>query len=206
MKIAIDIDNVLTNTTVEIINFINNCFPSIQLGMEDLKSYWIEDALPAQYSWIVPLAFEQKSVWKKVKMIDGAAHYIRRLYEDGFEIYFATATTAENFRKKIGFLTRELNFFPEGYVRQHAISIKKKQLLDVDFLIDDCYDHFTDAPPYYGICFEYPWNKKYNTEEWAGKNRVIFCKDWKEIYHSIQWISTKNMDFMSEGIATQKLA
>lgn len=49
MKIAIDIDNVLTNTTVEIINFINNCFPSIQLKMEDLKSYWIEDALPAQY-------------------------------------------------------------------------------------------------------------------------------------------------------------
>lgn len=127
-------------------------------------------------------------------MIDGAAHYIRKLYEDGFEIYFATATTAENFRKKIGFLTRELNFFPEGYVRQHAISIKKKQLLDVDFLIDDCYDHFTDAPPYYGICFEYPWNKKYNTEEWTGKNRVIFCKDWKEIYHSIQWISKVEVD------------
>lgn len=186
MRIAIDIDNVLTNTTEEIINFINECFPSIELRIEELESYWIEDALPSVYRWIVPLAFEQKTVWKKVRMIEGAAYYIHRLYEEGAEIYFATATTAENFRKKIGFLTRELDFFPEGYVRQHAISIKKKQLLNVDFLVDDCYDHFTDSPPYHGICFEYPWNEKFKAEQYAEKNDVTFCKDWKEIYYAIQ--------------------
>ena len=191
MKIAIDVDNVLTDTTEQVLAFINSCFPTVNLKMEDLTSYWIEGALPLEYQWIVPIAFEQKSVWKKVRMIDGAAYYIHRLYEEGAEIYFATATTAENFRKKIGFLTRELSFFPEDYVRQHAISIKKKQLLNVDFLIDDCYEHFTDSPPYHGICFEYPWNKKYNTEKWAEKNKVVFCKDWKEIYNAIQWINAE---------------
>jgi 5'(3')-deoxyribonucleotidase len=186
MRIAIDIDNVLTDTTTQILAFINSCFPQVNLKMEDMTSYWIEDALPPECQWIVPIAFEQKSVWKKVRMIEGAAYYIHRLYEDGAEIYFATATTAENFRKKIGFLTRELNFFPEGYVRQHAISIKKKQLLNVDFLVDDCYDHFIDLPPYHGICFEYPWNEKFKAEQYAEKNDVTFCKDWKEIYHAIQ--------------------
>lgn len=184
MKIAIDVDNVLTDTTVQIIDFINNCLP-VELKMEDLTSYWIENALPEEYRWIVPLAFEQKSVWKKVRMIEGAAHYIQKLYEDGHEIYFATATTAENFRKKIGFLTRELNFFPKGYVRQHSISIKEKQLLNVDFLIDDCYEHFTNSPLYRGICFEYPWNKQFKSEPYMSENNVTFCKNWEEIYYAI---------------------
>ena len=185
MKIAIDVDNVLTDTTVQIIDFINNRLP-VELKMEDLTSYWIENALPEEYRWIVPLAFEQKAVWKKVRMIEGAAHYIQKLYEDGYEIYFATATTAENFRKKVGFLTRELNFFPKGYVRQHSISIKEKQLLNVDFLIDDCYEHFTNSPLYHGICFEYPWNRQFKSEQYMNENNVTFCKNWEEIYSAIK--------------------
>lgn len=160
MRVAVDVDNVLCNTTVEIINFINERLPDVELKMSDIISYWIEDALPSQYDWIVPLAFEQSSVWKKVKLIDGAAEILEKLYNSGVEVYFATATTAENFKKKIGFLERSFPFFPKGYVKEHAISIKHKQILDVDYLIDDYADNLTGQRRYRSICFDYPWNRE----------------------------------------------
>jgi hypothetical protein len=41
--------------------------------MEDITAYWIEDSLPPECHWIAPMAFEDKRMWKKVKLIDGAA-------------------------------------------------------------------------------------------------------------------------------------
>lgn len=182
MKIAIDIDNIICNTTEEIIHFINERLPNIHLEMEDITNYWIEKALPEEYQWIVPLAFEQKEVWKKVKLIDGAAQYIQKLYEDGHEIYFATATTAENFRKKVGFLTRSFPFFPEDYVRMHSISIKHKQLLNVDVLIDDYLNNLIGDRKYCSICMDYPWNRDYED------NGCTFRRayNWADAYEIIK--------------------
>lgn len=185
MKIAIDIDNVICNTTEEIIHFINERLPNVHLEMEDITNYWIEKALPEEYQWIVPLAFEQKEVWKKVKLIDGAAEYIQKLYEDGHEIYFATATTAENFRKKVGFLTRSFSFFPEDYVRMHSISIKHKQLLNVDVLIDDYLNNLLGERRYYSICFSYPWNQDLP----CSPVKFHYVSNWKAAYARILLLS-----------------
>ena len=185
MKIAIDIDNVITNTTECVIDYINERLPDVNLKMEDITAYWIENSLPPEYHWIAPMAFEDKKMWKKVKLIDGAAEYIQKLYEDGHEIYFATATTAENFRKKVSFLTRSFPFFPDGYVRMHSISIKHKQLLDVDVLIDDYLDNLIGERRYFSICFAYPWNED------APYQPVKFrrVKNWKGAYSTILLLS-----------------
>lgn len=145
--------------------------------MEDIKEYWMEKALPEEYRWIVPLAFEQSDMWKNVKMINGARQVIRKLYNEGHEIYFVTATTANNFRKKISFLERNLDFFPEGYVRHNAISLKRKQLLNVDFLIDDCLDNLLGQRTYISLCYDYPWNR--NQDEMPDFKRVY---NWIDIW------------------------
>lgn len=193
MKIAIDIDNVLTNTTECVIDYINERL-NIGLKMEDLTSYWIENNIDPQFAWIAPLAFSDSAMWKHVVMMPRAVAGVKWLYEQGHEVYFATATTAENFRKKVGFLTREFSFLPEGYVRQHAISIKHKQLLDVDVLIDDCLDNLVGKRRYISIVFDYPWNRdmsKYpqvSLCEWNALRRV---SDWINIPWEIQKIDTE---------------
>lgn len=182
MKIGIDIDNVITNTTECVVNYINERLPNVNLKMENITSYWIEDALPPEYGWIVEMAFSDKTMWKNVKIIDNAAEAIEALYRDGHEIYFATATTAENFRKKVGFLTREFSFFPDDYVRQHSISIKQKQLLDLDILVDDFMKNLTGERSYWSICFDYPWNQL------SGDGSFMRANNWEEIYLKIKMI------------------
>ena len=188
--LAVDIDNILTNTTECVLQYINERIPGLNLKMEDIKEYWMENQLPIEYRWIVEMAFADKAMWKKVKMIEGAVEVLQKLYEDGWVIYFATATTAENFKKKIGFLTRNLPFLPEGYIKQHAISIKYKQLLNVDIMIDDYLANLINPRPYYSICLDYAWNReeamsKYTEEELDG---IYFAFSWNDIYTLVKRI------------------
>lgn len=195
MKIAIDIDNVLTNTTECVIDYINERL-NIGLKMEDLTSYWIENNIDAQYEWIAEMAFNDKTMWKNVQMIEGAAEVIEKLYNESHEIYFATATTAENFRKKIGFLKRNLPFLPDDYVRMHAISIKHKQLLNVDVLIDDYLNNLIGEKSYVSIVYDYPWNRgagfhpEVRPSEWFNMKRV---SNWQEIYNIIQQLEQSKL-------------
>ena len=187
MNIGVDIDNILTNTTECVIKYINERIPNINLKMEDLTSYWMEDILPPEFEWIAEMAFDDKKMWKNVEMIAGAAQALKKLYEEGHTIYFVTATTAENFRKKISFLSRNLPFLPEGYVKQHSISIKQKQLLNLDVMIDDYLNNLIGDRLYYSICMEYPWNRTS-----APYRNFSYVKNWNEIYEKIHSLDEEN--------------
>lgn len=184
MRIGIDIDNIIVNTTETVLKYINERIP-VQLELEDIKEYRIENALPDQYKWIVEMAFHDSTMWRQVHLIHGVYDNIKKLYEDGHEIFFVTSTTATNFRKKLNHLNRTFDFFPEDYVRLHSISIYLKQLLKLDILIDDCMTNLIgNNPEYKGICLEYPWNYDnpciYRTDSWDKIYSII------ELYDSLR--------------------
>lgn len=185
MKIAIDIDNVITNTAEGVLDYINERLRT-NIQISDIKEYWMESAVPEGYEWIVEQAFEDPKMWKKVTLIDGAAQYIQKLYEDGHEIYFATATTESNFRKKVSFLSRSFSFFPANYVKQHSISIKHKQLLNVDIMIDDYLNNLVGERSYLSICLAYPWNTGNAAAGYdlCGRD-FCYARNWEDIYDII---------------------
>lgn len=180
LKIGIDLDNVVVNTTESLIEYLNERAPRLNLRMEDIKEYWLEKNLPPEYALLVKEAFESKHLWKKVKLIKGARKYIKKLYQEGHEIYFVTSSLPENLRKKIKHLARNLNFFPEGYVESHTINIRQKQLLKLDILLDDCIDNLVGDISYTPLCMGYPWNE--NDE------RVGHVYGWSEAYNCIHYI------------------
>ena len=182
-KIGIDIDNVICDTSTAVVNYINERLP-VNLELESLSSYWIENFLPDQYKWIVETAFNDSAMWRQVKLIDGAAEYIEKLYNDGHELYFATATTPNNFKKKIGFLERSFPFLPEGYVINHFFNIKNKGMLRVDILIDDFLDNLLCDREYISFCMDYPWNQCEIEDK-----KFIRVKNWKEFYDKINEVT-----------------
>jgi len=182
MIIGIDIDNVITNTTECVLDYINERLPVIHLEFEDTWQYWLEEAIPEGYKWIVNQAFSDKQMWKNVKLIDGAAQYIRQLMIDGYEVYFVTSTTSDNFRKKIKFLQRNL-YLPPDYAENHTISIKNKQLLNINFLVDDYLQNLIGKREYFSICLDYPWNRDFDDNS---ENDFKRAKDWTDIYSIIK--------------------
>ena len=182
MIIGIDLDNICCTTTISVLDYINSRLP-VSLTLDDITSYSIEAALPEQYKWIVESAFNDSKMWKGVKLLPDCAKYIEKLYDDGHEIWFATSSLPQNLYKKINHLTRNMQFFPEDYIREHTINIRRKQLLRFDVLIDDCLANLVDDRTYYSIVLDYPWNRTDDTAPMFTR-----AKDWAEIYEKIQFI------------------
>ena len=182
MRIGIDLDNVVVNTTETVLNYLAER-GAPRLTLNDMKVYWIEKNFPPEYSLLVAEAFESRRMWKNIQLIEGAKRYIKKLYDDGDEIYFVTSSLPENLDKKIKHLTRNLDFLPEDYIVNHTINIRKKQLLKLDILVDDCYDNLSGDKEYTSILFCYPWNNDITREEdmWSAST-------WGEVYDCIKAI------------------
>ena len=196
MVIGIDLDNIVVNTTETVLNYLAER-GAPKRTLEDIKDYWLEKSFPPEYALLVKEAFESKYMWKQIQLIDGAYEYIKKLYEDGHEIWFVTSSLPENLDKKIKHLTRNLDFFPDDYIWRHTINIHKKQLLKLDVLVDDCYDNLVGSRDYWSICYKYPWNY----EDCDKDNRmnmdfegVIYANNWEEIYRLIDFLKCFNME------------
>lgn len=182
MKIAIDIDCTLTNCIDVLIDYINSRVP-VNLKIDDIKNYYIEDALPEQFRWIVQAGFRDPEMWTRVQFLPKAADVVERLCAMGHTIYFATSAEPKNMHKKINHLARNLDLDYE-YIWRHTINIQDKSLLDVDILIDDCLKHLlAQDRHYYSIVIDYPWNQ---TTGYIP--RFTRAKDWTEIASKIKII------------------
>ena len=206
LKIGIDLDNVVITTTKTLCDYINERLP-VNLKMEDITTYSIEEALPEQYRWVVEAGFRDKNMWKGVELILHAALILEllykeghklyfitsslpenlyMLYKEGHKLYFITSSLPENLYKKINHLSRNLSFLPDDYVLKHTINAQDKSMINVDVLIDDCLGHAIHPErKYWSIVMDYPWNQT---------DKPIPCfsraKNWIEVYHQIHEIES----------------
>ena len=183
MRIGIDIDNIVVNTTESVLEYLNERL-GLSLKIEYIKSYSIEDFVPEPNKLLVAEAFESKYMWKKLQLIPRAKECIEKLYNDGYELYFDTATLPENLRKKIGHLIRNLDI-PESYIRSHTICISNKQLLNLDYQIDDYLGNLNGERSYYSICLDYPWNRDTDKYFSDGVYNLSRAYNWNDIYEII---------------------
>ena len=183
MIVLLDLDGVVVNSPQQVVNYINDRL-HLGLTMNDFTTYSMEDALPEHYRWIVSEAFLNPMMWKKVRLIDGAYEVIKKLYLEGYDIYFATSSLPANLDKKIKHLTRNLDFFPQNYVWQHTINIHHKQLLDADILVDDALHNLTGERNYFSICMDMPYNQ---TD--AIIPNFTRAKDWNEVYDKVHMVA-----------------
>lgn len=172
MKIAIDIDNVVYTTTQAVVDQFNE-YTGENLSINDILSYRIENYVAPKHEKLVGALFCDKNTWKRVKVLPDCVEVVRRLFETGHEIYFATATIPENIYKKAKFLKRT---FPFLDIDKCLISIRNKQLLNVDVLIDD-YENNLIGGNYHGILLTYPWNDTWK----CPSTFVTRCDNWLEV-------------------------
>jgi len=189
LDIGIDLDGTLVNSPEMVLEFINERLP-LNLTIEDITSYCIEDALPEQYKWIVNTAFKSPEMWKKVQFYDGAAEVVNQLYRDGHRLWFATSSLPQNLRKKINHLARNIEV-PNNYVESHTINIQKKQLLRFDVMVDDALYQLIGNRTYTSICIDKPYNQ---TDVYIPN--FYRAHDWEQAYKVISQIA-KEKDYVA---------
>lgn len=115
--------------------------------------------------------------WGTVKPKPDAVEYMKKLFDEGYEIYLCTSTDYRNIRAKYEFIIKK--YFP--YIEwNHVIVAYRKQMIKADYLIDDGV-HNLENGNFIKILMSAPHNRTYDAE----LNGMIRVNNWKEIYEII---------------------
>lgn len=184
-----------------------NCF-TICIDMDDT----IEDLLPNWLKWLedqynFPADYEQmkswdilsmfpfltcdqiygplfdREFWKRVKPKEGAVEYIKKLIDEGHDIYICTASHYDSVQHKFAEVLE--NYFP-FIDYKHIIIAYNKQMIKCDIMIDDGY-HNLIGGDYLKLLFDANYNRSFDEKE----HNILRVKSWKEIYdtiHTLDWV------------------
>lgn len=185
MKIGVDIDDTLSQSTGALIKFHNDNYGT-NYKKADLKKYVWEiwaDSIKDSAKKIDE--FENTDDFLKLKPLDGALEVLKKLKENN-ELFIITGRSDTNKEKTEQWLSEYFpNIFSKiYYTNQLSLdgkNITKKKIcdiLDIDILIEDNLPNVLDCsgPKRHAYLLDYPWNQTTKLSE--GIKRV---HSWKEI-------------------------
>ena len=181
--ILVDMDDTLVDTVrtwVRWLNFKHN----LNVQYEDLKVWEMQAAFPSLTVDQIYYPLRQKCFWMEVAPKPFAVEYLKKLIDDGHNIYICSASSPNTIGDKV----RECLLKHFDYLRyDQLIFMHNKQLINADFCIDDGIHNLIDAP-YKGILVHTPYNYSIDESKY-GLKRV---HNWKSIYEYIKECSCES--------------
>lgn len=174
MKIGIDFDNVLANSTSVYLELFNKLV-STNYKLNDIRDYNICKILPNKYDNLVRRLWQDKFIWDNIQPLSDSQTYTSLLAKK-HELYVITASTPSVIDWKFNWLKKNYPFLKE----ENFIVIRDKQLINIDVLIDD-YEINLINGNYKGILLNKPWNEDFNESEY----NISRANNWEEIYQII---------------------
>lgn len=174
-KLAVDIDNTIWDLVTPWLNYYNRRHND-DVKYEDVTEYSFFDIIKNITREEMLGLLNENEFWSEVKPYPGSYKYLKKL-NDEFELYIATSTSYRTPREKFDKLFTFFDFLTEDQL----ITISKKQLLNVDIMIDDCVDCLTSGN-YTKLLIDTPYNRD------VADDTLIRVKDLKDAYEFLQGI------------------
>jgi len=178
ITLLIDMDAILVDILKSWILEINRRFDE-KITLEDIVNWNVGDCCKAGNK--VYGILHEKGFFEDLDPIEGAVETMKKLQDEGFEIFIVTAPIMDSpyvFREKIKWVQKHLPFFDINRI----IFSNFKDQIKGDILFDDApknIDPFSGTP----IVLDYPFNR-----DIKNKN-AIRVQNWDEFYlmaHKIQ--------------------
>ena len=180
MTVLIDMDDVIEQLVIGWVTYLNRKY-SLAVSPENVRDWDMSAAFPALTREQVYDALNDDALWDDVRPMPGAQEVLKRLTEDGHELYIVTATNYQTLRAKMEkVLFRYFPFIPW----ERVIITRNKQMIRGDVLVDDGPHNFAGGV-YRGILFDAGHNRSFD-ERSVGAVRV---RGWEEAYREIARIA-----------------
>jgi 5'(3')-deoxyribonucleotidase len=151
-----------------------------QLSLSDFTDYDIFKDLPYDEAEKLIALWYEEELWNSLEPRCGSQRGVKKLVDDGHDVYFATATHPKNFAWKVEWLQ---HYF--GMVQsKNIICICNKGLLNCDVLIDDCVDNLLANKLCYRVLFNCCWNQHVNDDV----HLITRVHNWDEIIEVVNEI------------------
>lgn len=176
--ILIDLDDVLTNMLDTWVDWLNH-FNKLDVKVEDIKQWDMSIAFSTLTQEQIYFPLQQREFWQCVCTRSDAREYVKRLFDEGYNIYIVTSTRPHLMQYKMSYCIEP--FFP--YIDyEHIITCYNKQMIKGDVLVDDYPNNLIDGD-YEKILFSRSHN-----ENQADSSLFHIARDWEEVYKIIHKI------------------
>lgn len=174
--ILIDIDDVLENLCETWVNWLNKRYDT-DVKYNEITEWDMSKFFPNLTKGQVYAPLHNPKIWYRVKPKPGAVEYVKKLIDEGYNVYLCTTTDYRNVRPKF-----------EGVIQKHfpyinwnqVIIASRKQMINADILIDDGV-HNLENGNYTKILFTASHNVNYDAEG----NGMYRANNWEEVYNLI---------------------
>jgi len=179
MIIGVYFDNILFPTTKVVVD-IYNLRHKTNIAVSDLVTYKFHNCLDASIADELISYFNEKMLYISLWPLPGSIKVLKELTEMGHEIYIVTATDSKNLVWKEELIEKFFPYIP----KKNVIKLHKKELLNLDVLIDDCLENFINSSAE-KICFNYPWNQTIDIDS------IYRVNSWDSVIDIIKEIERK---------------
>ena len=183
MVILVDMDDVLEQLVEAMVKY-NNMHYGTNVRACDVVEWNLARAFPSLTREMVYSPEYDEDFWATVEPMPDADKVLRRLIDDGHEIYVVTASTYETLKQKMDDLL--FRWFP-FLDWDHVIVTANKHMINGDVLIDDGPHNLTGGN-YRKLLFDRPHNRSFD-EKSVNAVRVY---DWDGIYEQICLMDEKH--------------
>ena len=170
-------DDICVNLLHEWLVTLNNIKGVVPKTEKDIVNWDMKLAYPMLTDNQLYSPLYDVEMWKRVQPVDDAYKYLKKLVDEGHEIYIATASYPNSYFIKTEYcLLKHFDFLTP----KDVICINNKSLLDGDVLFDDYHENLRN---FKGI--KVLRNKPYNTN--VDTPYVDFRIDtWEEFYEIVK--------------------
>lgn len=145
---------------------------------EDITEWDIKKAYPGLKPERIYAPLLSNDFWWDVKPMKKSRKYLRKLTQEGYEIYVITASNFLTINTKVLWIRKYFPFIRE----KNVILTHKKQRINVDVMIDDYPDNLNGGK-YHCILFEQPYNIGQRESGW------YTAKNWEAVYEYVHEIT-----------------
>ena len=174
--VLIDLDDTMTYLTRTWCRWLNAIFGT-NVSADDIRGWDIDSYFPNLTKEQVFSPVHIDAFWKEVEPMADAPVYIKKLIDEGFDVYICTASFFDTIYAKFAYILKR--YFPFISWDQ-VIVTKNKQLVNGHILIDDGV-HNLEGGKYKKILMSAPHNEHYD----AGSNGMTRVKTWNEAYTAV---------------------
>jgi 5'(3')-deoxyribonucleotidase len=151
-KLAVDIDNTLWDLITPWLDYYNRRYND-NIRYEEIVDYNFFNIIKTITREEMLHLLSEKEFWDNVYPYPTSIPFLKKL-NDEFELYIATSTSYKTPREKFDKLFTFFDFLDEDQL----IVTSKKQLLNVDIMIDDCADCLIGGD-YTKLLIDAPYNR-----------------------------------------------
>ena len=152
LKIAVDCDDVLNDLMHKTLALFEQD-TGIHYDYQDLAAFNLETCLPIAHAKQIVTLFGDKRLWDSLAPVDGAQKALKRMVDDGHDVFIVTASHFSNVKWKYEWIQEHYPFI----AWEQVIIARRKDLINSDWLIDDNPTNLLSRP-YGRACITQPWN------------------------------------------------